>query len=202
MYEQFVCEMREEIDKYLSWKWLVQSDLKEQIEGTISAAQKQALMTNYTRNKIDKTSGNPLRKMCGERGETVQHIICECKKLAQLEYKRIQDTVAKLVHWKLYEKHNLERKEKWYEHCPEGVVEDDDVKLIRYINIQCDNVMEARRPDLILVDKKAKSCVIIDVAIPGDCRIRKKEVEKIEKYQNLKRELERLWSLKKVEQCL
>ena len=137
--------------------------------------------------------------MCGERGETVQHIICECKKLAQREYKRRHDTVAKLVHWKLCEKHNLERKEKWYEHCPEGVVEDDDVKLIWDINIQCDNVIEARRPDLILVDKKAKSCVIIDVAIPGDCRIREKEIEKTEKYQNLKRELKRLWSLKKTE---
>ena len=31
------------------------------------------------------------------------------------------------------------------------------------------------------------------------CRIREKEIEKIEKYQNLKRELKRLWSLKKVE---
>ena len=78
-------------------------------------------------------------------------------------------------------------------------MEDDDVKLIWDINIQCDNVIEARRLDLILVDKKAKSCVIIDVAIPGDCRIREKEIEKIEKYQNLKRELKRLWSLKKVE---
>ena len=78
-------------------------------------------------------------------------------------------------------------------------MEDDDVKLIWDINIQCGNVIKARRPDLILVDKKAKSCVIIDVAIPGDCRIRKKEIENIEKYQNLKRELKRLWSVKKVE---
>ena len=59
--------------------------------------------------------------------------------------------------------------------------------------------MEARRPDLIWLDKKAKSCAIIDVAILGDCRIYEKEIEKIEKYQNLKRELKRLWSLKKVE---
>ena len=80
-----------------------------------------------------------------------------------------------------------------------AAVEDDDVKLIWDINIQCDNVIEARRPDLILVDKKAKSCVIIDVAIPGDCRIREKQIEKVEKYQILKRELKRLWSLKKVE---
>ena len=50
-----------------------------------------------------------------------------------------------------------------------------------------------------MVNKKAKSCVIIDVAIPGDCRIREKEIEKIEKYQNLKRGLKRLWLLKKVD---
>ena len=77
-------------------------------------------------------------------------------------------------------------------------MEDDDVKLIWDINIQYDNVMQARRPDLILVDKNAKSCVIINVAVPGDCRICEKEIEKIEKYQNLKRELKRLWLLKKV----
>ena len=94
-------------------------------------------------------------------------------------------------------KHNLERKEKRYEHCPEGAVKDDDGKLISDINIQCD-VIEVRRPDLIWKDKKAK-CVIIDVAIPGDCRIHEKEIEKIQKYQNLKREPKRLWSLKKVE---
>ena len=42
---------------------------------------------------------NPFFRMCGE---TVQHIICECEKLVQGEYKRRHDTVAKLVHWKLY----------------------------------------------------------------------------------------------------
>ena len=73
--------------------------------------------------------------MCGERGETVQHIIYECKKLAQREYKRRHDTVAKLIHQKLCEKHNLESKEKWYEECPEGAVEDDDVKFIWHINM-------------------------------------------------------------------
>ena len=151
------------------------------------------------RIKLAKTSENPLCRMCSERGENVQHIISESNKLAQHEYKIRHDTVAKLVHWKLCEKDNLERKEKWYDHCPEGAVEDDDVKLIWNLSIQRNNVIEARRPDLILVDKKAKSCVIIYVAISGDCRIRAKEIKRIEKYQNLMRELKRLWSLKKVE---
>ena len=48
------------------------------------------------------------------------------------------------------------------------------------MNIQCDNIIEARRPDLILVDKIVKSCVTIDVAIPGSCKIREKKIEKIE----------------------
>ena len=91
------------------------------------------------------------------------------------------------------EKHDFERIERWYEHCPEGVVEYDNVKLIWDINIQCGIVMKARRPNLTLVDKKTKSCVINDVALTGDFRIREKEIEKIEKYQNLKRELKRLW---------
>ena len=80
--------MPEEIDKDLSWKWFVQIDLKVQTEATISAAQEQALRTNYTNNKIDKTSENLLCRMCGERRKTVQHIMCECKELAQREYNR------------------------------------------------------------------------------------------------------------------
>ena len=63
----------------------------------------------------------------------------------------------------------------------EGVAEDDDAKLIWDINIQCDNVVEARRPGLILVDRKGQSCVIVDIAVPGGCRVREKELEKIEK---------------------
>ena len=39
MHGQFVREIPEEIDKDLSWKWLVQSDLKMQTEAAICIAQ-------------------------------------------------------------------------------------------------------------------------------------------------------------------
>ena len=73
--------MPEELDKDLSWKWLVQIDLKWETEATLCATQEQVLSANYTKNKIDKTSENELCRMCGERGEKMQHIICECIKL-------------------------------------------------------------------------------------------------------------------------
>ena len=49
-------------------------------------------------------------------------------------------------------------------------------------NIQTDHVIEAWRPDLVVVDEKERSCEIIDFAVPGDSRIEKKEKEKIKKY--------------------
>ena len=48
-------------------------------------------------------------------------------------------------------------------------------------------MLEAWRPDLVIFDKE-KSCKIIDFAVPGDSRI-EEERDKIEKYQDLGREL-------------
>ena len=56
--------------------------------------------------------------------------------------------------------------------------------------------MEARRPDLVVVDKKERSCKIIDFAVPGESRIEEKEKDKIEKYQDLGRELQKIWNVK------
>ena len=44
--------------------------------------------------------------------------------------------------------------------------------------MQTDRTIEARRPDLILIDKIADECKIIDVAVPGDTRAVKKEEER------------------------
>ena len=41
--------------------------------------------------------------------------------------------------------------------------------------------------------------MIIDIAVPADVRVEEKEREKVEKYQDLKREIGRWWNLKKVE---
>ena len=40
----------------------------------------------------------------------------------------------------------------------------------------------------MLIDKKEQKGIIIDIAVPADVRVGKKEGEKVEKYQDLKRE--------------
>ena len=66
-------------------------------------------------------------------------------------------------------------------------------------NVQCDNVIEARRPDIIVIDNKERKGIIIDIAVPADVRVGEKEREKVGKCQDLKREIRRLWKLKMVE---
>ena len=56
---------------------------------------------------------------------------------------------------------------------------------------------EARRKDIVVVDKLKKETMIIDVVIPGDLRVCDKEREKIKKYSLLKDQIARLWQMKK-----
>ena len=63
-------------------------------------------------------------------------------------------------------------------------------------SIQTDHFIETQRPDLVVVDKKERSCKIIDFAVSGDSRIDEKEKDKIEKYQELGRELQKIWNVK------
>ena len=49
---------------------------------------------------------------------------------------------------------------------------------------------------MVLVDKKERICKIIDFPVPGDSRIEEKEKDKIEKYQDLRRELQKIWNVK------
>ena len=77
-------------------------------------------------------------------------------------------------------------------------MESQDIKVLWDFVVQCDRFVQARRPDIVLVDKNKKEVKMIDTVIPSDCRIKDKEQEKIEKYEQLKEEITRLWNMKTV----
>ena len=80
--------------------------------------------------------------------------------------------------WQLCGKTELERAEQWYKHTLEQVLENTGFKVRWDFNIQCDRMVEARRPDIVFVDKQAKEAKIIDITILGDARVKDKELEK------------------------
>ena len=159
-------------------------------------AQEQALRTNYTKFYIDRRSESPICRMCGEKAETISHLVSECSKLAQREYKRRHDNVARYIHWQLCIKGGFERADRWYNQQPEAIIENENYKLLWDFMIQCDRMIEARRPDIVLVDKTNKEVKIIDIAVPGDSRVKEKELEKLEKYQYLREEIGHVWQMR------
>ena len=111
--------------------------MKKETEGLLTAAQNKALRTNCIEKKIEKPDVLPLCHLCGEREETVSYITAECKKLAQNQSKNWRhDKVAQVVHWNLCKKIYLQCSKTWYDHSPEIVMENDQVKLLWDFRIQ------------------------------------------------------------------
>ena len=55
------------------------------------AAQNSTIRNKHIKARIDKTLQNSKCRLCGDRDETINHIISECSKLAQKEYKARHD---------------------------------------------------------------------------------------------------------------
>ena len=62
--------------------WLRKRNFKRESESLLIESQKNAIMTNRIKARIDKTLQNRRCRLCGDRDETINHI-SECSKLAQ-----------------------------------------------------------------------------------------------------------------------
>ena len=79
----------------------------------------------------------------------------------------------------------MTRDEKYYNHEPQPVYECTKNKLLwDLIKIQTDNKIEHNNPDIMVLDKKERKWLIIDVACPSDTRVKDKEKENVENYQD------------------
>ena len=166
--------------------------LKRDTESLIYATQEQALRAIVIQGMIDKSLDQTECGICSRTDETINHIVSECPKLAQREYKRRHDWVGRRIHWEICRANSIHVKSRWYKHQPEAVIENDSCKILWDFTVQADHFIIARRPDMVFIDKKHHEFQIIDFAIPYDTRVDTKEVEKIEKYLDLARELKKV----------
>ena len=77
----------------------------------------------------------------------------DCKQRAQTEYKKRHDKVAQLIHWNLCKKYELDHARNWYAHTAEKLMENEKVKVLWDFTIQTDDLIQARRPAIIVMDK-------------------------------------------------
>ena len=111
---------------------------------------------NQIKARIDNKQQNCKCRLCGDRDETINHIISECSKLTRKQYKTRHDWMGKVIHRELCKKLKFDHTNKGYMHNPATVLENDTHKLIWDFNIQTDRLISARKPDLIVINKKKK----------------------------------------------
>ena len=98
-------------------------NLKRKTKCLIIAAQNNAIRTNHTKARIDKTQQN---SRCDDRDETTNYIISECSKLVLNEYKTRHDM------------------NKWYMHNPASVLKNETHNLLWNFEIKIDHLISAR----------------------------------------------------------
>ena len=111
-----------------TWTWLRKGNFKRETESLRIATQDNAVRANHIKARIDKTQQNSKCRLCGDRDETINHIIRECSKLAQKEYKTWHDWLGKVVHWELCKKFKVDHTNKWYMHNPAPVQDNNTHK--------------------------------------------------------------------------
>ena len=93
-----------------------------------------------------------------------------------------------MIHCELYKKLKFDHMNNWCMHSLESVLENERHKFLWDFEIQRDHLILARWPDLVIGNKKKRTCKIVEFAVPADHI----EVSKMrDKYLDL------AWELKK-----
>ena len=106
-------------------------------------------------------------RLCGDRHETINQIICEYSKLAQKENKITYDGVGKVIYSELCKRLKFNYITNWYDHKQESELENKMDKIFK-------------SPDFVL-----KRTWYVDFAIQVNHGVKIKERWKLEKYFDL-----------------
>ena len=153
-----------EVDQYKTHRRLKAGGLKAVTKGFIIAAQDQSLATrSYQHNILKKPDVDPKCRLCGRFDEIIDHLVSGYPELAKTEYIHRHNKAAEHTHWMICKEFGIEVKERWYEHEPKTVTENDSVTLLWHMPIHTDRTIAANRPDIMLKNKKDKTCLLIDI---------------------------------------
>ena len=178
-----------------SFSWLSKCYLDPATESYVCAAQELAVFTKFHEKHILKNSDDDRCRVCKKEQETVFHILSGCDTLAKREYFTRHNNMCKYVHYKIMKAYAVECAENWYAHVPKDVILMKRCEIIYDQVIYTDRPVACNRPDIIVKDLVREKVFIIDVSCPCDTNVRKKELEKITKYRELKGELQKMWGM-------
>ena len=131
--------------------------------------------------------------MCCKAEENIKHIFAGCTELVPFRYTNRHNEVAGYIHWKICKHMGLQVTENYNEHIPERVINIKSTTIMWDVLVIKEGTVLATLPDVTVHDDTEKTCLLIDIALPGDSNFNTKESEKLNKYKELEIEVSRMW---------
>ena len=82
--------------------------------------------------------------------------------------------MGKMIYGRLFKRLELDHADKWHMHKKESVQENELHKLLWDFEIQMNHPILVIKPDLVLINKKKRTCNWVDFAVPAGHRVKMK----------------------------
>ena len=151
MHGQYPSRIKEaDVDYKRTNDWLKGIDIRADTEGLLIAAQDKSLATRLCHHRIVKDGANPLCRLCNKFDKSIDRILAGCPELAKAEYIKKHNNPAAYMHWKILQFYDIQTTDKWYEHKPDTVTENEEVTVLWDMQVHTGRAINANKPDIII----------------------------------------------------
>jgi hypothetical protein len=133
---------------------------------------------------------------CGNAPKTVDHLASKCEKMLGTDYTRRHNEVLKCIHLLLCNKYGVKSTKKLRNHSVQEIISNKYVEIRVDTFVKTDIKIKHNRPDIIVIDKRTKEILIIEVGITSLDNLQQVETEKLRKYDVLANELTQMHGFK------
>ena len=138
------------------------------------------------------TTDDIMCRMCGEKPESLAHVLAECSVLAQTKYLSIHNAALKIPFFEMPNDMELiESTPPWYSPVqPKPVYQNDRAEAYWDVPVYTEStVVKSNRVNVRLVDKEKKEVLLVEMTCPWIGNRGKIETEKTTKYAPLRWEM-------------
>ena len=120
-------------------------------------------------------------RICGQFQETLDHLVSGCPELAKTKYMQRHKKAVACLPWTICKHYDIKVRDKHYEHEQATTTETQAATILWDMPIQADKEIKANRRDMVVKDKKKRTCLLTDMSIPAESNTSLKTVEKLSK---------------------
>ncbi|EQB62164.1 hypothetical protein NAPIS_ORF00266 [Vairimorpha apis BRL 01] len=127
---------------------------------------------------------------CNQAKRTVDHMATRCEKMLGHDYMRRHNEIVKCLHLLLCKKYNIKISGKRLRtHSVQQVVANKFIEIRVDTTIKTDVKIKYNKPDIVVIDKKSKDILIVEIGVTSIDNLQQVETEKLRKYDLLANEL-------------